>query len=59
MWVFIFQFSTFLYVGKYKNVKEIFHSKTETKKYSDSVGGKSFSLDATRSTYNFTKLTIF
>lgn len=43
MWAFIFQFSTFLYVGKYKNVKEILHSKTDTKKYGDSVGGKSFS----------------
>lgn len=50
--------STFLYVVKYKNIKEKFPRKTETKKHGDSVGGKSLSLDATFSTYHFTKHTL-
>lgn len=41
--------STFLYVGKHKNVKGNFYAIKDTPppKKGDSVGGKSFSLDGT------------
>lgn len=48
-----------LYARKHKNVKEIFYSYIEGKKYGDSIGGQSFSLDATHSTYYLTKHNTF